>query len=156
METKYKIIIGSVAVVSAFAVGRYTTPVQIKTETKIIEVEKKIKDTDVDVKKNKKTTTKIITKPDGSKEETIVTETNTDKKIDQTETTDSTKNTDTKTSQTKGNSSNLTLYGIVGIDFRLNQPTYGLGIYKPILGPFGLGIFGLTNNVFGVNIGISF
>jgi hypothetical protein len=40
MTTKIKIIIGVVALATAFAVGRWTGPTKIKTEIKTVTVEK--------------------------------------------------------------------------------------------------------------------
>ncbi len=156
MRNRYKVALVGVVLAGTFALGRYSSPVVVKTEIKTVEVEKKVKDKDTDVKKKKKTKKVVITHPDGSKEETTETETDTDKQTKEKEVTDSKKDSDTKSDVEKGSSSNTTISAIVGIDFRTNKPVYGASIYKDVVGPFGIGIFGLTNETCGVNIGIKF
>lgn len=147
MKTSHKIILGVAAVTTAFAVGRWTKPEVVKVETKIVEVEKKTKKTEV---KRKKTKT-VITRPDGTKEEHTTTET---EKKDK-ESSDSSKNTDSK-SETRSSPS-LTTLGVMGaMQIGSPNPVWGLQVYRPVLGPIGIGAFGLTNNIFGVTIGVSF
>src|SRR5258706_14382864 len=74
MDRKYKYGIAGVAVLGAFALGRYTVPEKVRIETKTVEVEKKTTDKTTDIKKEKrkKTTITTITHPDGTKETSTV------------------------------------------------------------------------------------
>jgi hypothetical protein len=160
MTTKTKVIISIVVVVvTSFSVGRYTVSETVRTETKIVEVEKKEKKVDTDVKKNTKKTTKkvIVVKPDGSSETTIVTDENTttdkDQKVDET----SQKNTDTdKSKEVVKGDSKLTISALGGIDLSTKKPVYGASIQKDVLGPINVGLFGLSNGTCGASIGIKF
>lgn len=151
METKYKVGIVVVVLLTTFAAGRYSVPEKVKIETKIVEVEKKV----VEDKKATHKTTKIITiqKPDGTKEtdETDVEDTKTDDKTHDDTKTDS----DVVKEVIKG-SDKVTISALLGVDLRLGTPIYGGAITKPILGPITLGIFGLSNASIGGSVGLTF
>lgn len=150
-----KIAVASVAVVTAFGVGRFTTPVKTVTVTKTVEVEKKTVDTDVDLKKHRKTTKTVTTKPDGTKEEKTVTEVDSDNQKDQKIVDNKDTTTDSKTEVTKGSDSLTTLGILIGVDARTGQPVYGGSVYRPVLGPIGIGLNCLTNATCSATIGIS-
>lgn len=162
MDTKYKVGIAGAALLASFAAGRYTVPEKVTTKTDTSVKTKTKKNTTTNTKKDekKRITKDIITRPDGTKEEkvTIDVDTNTDKKQVSDQTKDSNKNTETTTETVRGDSK-VTVSFMLGVDFFRGPsvtPVYGLSVYKPVLGPFGIGLYGLTNNIFGVNIGVSF
>ncbi len=149
METKTKIIIVSVSLALAFAAGRYSVPTKTVIETKVVEVEKKQENKDIDREKHKTTVT--IERPDGSKEttvtETVGTHINTETSIDKESASSSKKTTEKAAS--------VTVSGLAGLsDFK--TPVYGASITKPFLGPIAVGFWGLTNSTFGISLGLSF
>lgn len=151
METRTKVIIASLSLVSSFALGRFTTPVKVITETKTIEVEKKEKTKDKE--KHKRTEVIEVVKPDGSKEtHTIITD---DTESHSKSTDNKTVNTDTRTETTR-NSSPVTISALGGMSADdLGKPIYGLSITKSILGPITVGAFGMTNRVVGISLGLT-
>lgn len=159
MQTKTKIIIFITALLISFAAGYALTPTKTVIKTQIVEVEKKSTDNSTDVGKDvkKTTTTKEVTKPDGTKETTttVTEETKTDKKTDQSETdTDSKTETSSKEIERLSSRTNLSL--LTGADIHnALSPIYGASVSKQILGPISLGVFGLQNGIFGVSIGLS-
>lgn len=157
MENKTKIIIASVALLIAFAFGRYSAPEHVKIETKIVEIEKKVVDTDTLRDKHREIVVKEVVRPDGTKEKvtTTVEDSNTSRK---TRTEEETSRTEEKLEEiTRG--SKVTLAALVGAPLSLSSPAtpiYGGLIYKPILGPIGVGAWGFSNATFGASIGLSF
>lgn len=142
MELKQKVAIGTVALLIAFAGGRWTSPV------KIVETERKQTNTDRD--KHRETTTTETVTPGGTK--TTVTKTTEDTKTER-----KTDTVDTKTKET-GSSSKVTVAALAGV--RLNDltkaPVYGLSIQRPLLGPLGAAVWGLSDTTLGVGISLSF
>ena len=137
----------------SFASGRFTTPTKIVTEIKTVEVIKVVKDTEV--KKKKRTV--IVVKPDGTKE--VVIDETTDKQ--QKETTDKDKKTDSKTEKEKGSDHPTTISLLGGYSLQSSTPVFGLSLYRPVLGPIGIGIWVITptnapNPTIGGSIGLSF
>lgn len=161
MQTKYKVIIVVVVILTSFAVGRYTVPTKIKIETKIVEVikEVKVKDTSETKKKDKIYTKIVDTKPDGSKTETTViaekdaSVTKTDTKVDL----DDNKTAD-KIKEVVKDSGHLNLSFLAGVDVAHpgNGLLYGGHIIRDIIGPINIGIWGLTNGTAGCSIGLTF
>jgi hypothetical protein len=160
MTTRTKIILISVSLLSAFAVGRYTVPEKIRVETKTVEVEKKVDDTktQTDRDKHKKTTVVETVKPDGEKTTTTVTEedTTTKRSTDDKSAMTDNKATDQVTEKTYG-TQKTTLSALGAINLT-GTPSiaYGASVYKPVLGPFGIGAMFLTNGTVGLSVGISF
>lgn len=151
MSIKLKILLIAVTLASTFAFGRYSAPTKTVTEIKTVEVEKKVDDTQKD--EHKITQTKEIVKPDGTKEtDTTVTDDSTTKKK---EVLDDTKNSESKvTVEYVGG--NLSVSALVGFTIPGVAPVYGGHIQGRILGPFTSGIWGLSNGVVGVSIGLVF
>lgn len=153
MPTKTKAIIAAVALLVAFAAGRWLAPTKVVTEIKTVEIERK--ETDEEKKKHQ---TIIITEtknPDGTvtKVTKIVNNSDTTKH----ETDDKTKSSDTVKTVTYA-SSRFHLAALGGMDFNPSVPTpvYGAYLSKDILGPISAGVWGLTNKSFGVSLGLSF
>lgn len=161
LTKKNKVIIGSAALLVSFAVGRFSTPEHIKIQKEIVTVEKEVTKTVADDKKHtyKETTTVQSSKPDGETQTT--TKVVEDTKIDDSTAVASTddKSSDSKESKevTKG-SSPVTISALAGVN--VTSPTsgisYGISVYKPVLGPIGLGVFVFNTGLAGASVGISF
>lgn len=154
---KYKLGAGAAALLVSFAFGRYTVPEKIKIETKVVEVEKKTSEQDKDKEKHKKTTTKEIKKPDGTVETVTETTEDTINKSKDKQSEDS-KKVDIEHKEEEKGQSNTTLSVLGGIDI-VNPAAgidYGLSIYRPVLGPIGLGVYGFQSKTVGVSLGVSF
>jgi len=158
---KRKIFLSLAALIVSFAFGRYSAPVKIKTVIKTVEVEKKQDKTKSNYNKglHKKTLTKEIIKPDGTKE--ITTETTVDTQTNKK--TDSNSSTQTDVSQTATKeivkSSSLTSVSLFGGANVLN-PTggfdFGLGVSHSIIGPINIGLYGFKSGAVGGSVGVSF
>lgn len=156
MPSKKQIIIVLVLCVVSAAVGRYLTPEKIKIETKIVEVESKTKDKNKQINDHKKTTIVETTAPDGTKTKTTVITDDRNSSSSSSETDNKHTETDTSKEVVRG-SSKVTLSALVAMNTSsLGTPIYGLSITKPVLGPLTLGIFGLTDKVGGVSVGLTF
>jgi hypothetical protein len=152
MTTKQIVIIALIALVGAFAVGRYSAPEKVVTKT--VEVEKKTEDKQVDSQDNKVTTITETDKPDGTKVKTTVIADKKDVQVDDKKTDDITK---TETKEIDRGSSKVTISLLAGENVTSpGIPTYGLSITKPILGPLTVGVFGFQNGLIGASIGLTF
>jgi hypothetical protein len=151
MTTKTKVIIGTVALASSFALGRYTVP-EKKTEEKksvVSKQKRKRRNTDKKVQIIKKETIK----PDGTKTtETVI---NKDSKTS-TVTDEKGKKEDTSKVAIIRGDSKVTISMLNGLDINSWKYVYGASLIKPILGPLTLGIFGLSNGTFGGSLGLTF
>ena len=156
MTTKVKVIIGAVAIVVAFAVGRYSGPEKIKVETKIVTVEKDTKTDTSDTQDHKKITIVDTTKPDGTKTKTTTIVDDKEAQDTKTETDQTTTKESQTTEITKG-SNKVLVSGLIARNLSsFASPIYGASISKPILGPLYIGAFGLTDKTIGVSIGLMF
>lgn len=156
MQTKTKVIIVSVALLTSFAIGRYTTPVQIKTETKIVEVEKKVDDTKKDADKHKTTTTTTTKNPDGTEVTTTTTHEDSAVHTHEHDTDSAATTTDTVKEVTRS-SSPVTLSLLAGVPFTgTPNVIYGGSVTKPVLGPVTVGVWGMSNSTGGASIGLTF
>lgn len=156
MTLKTKLIIGTVGVLSAFAVGRYTVPEKVRIETKTVEVEKKTDTTNTDQKKHQETVTVEVKKPDGTVETTTktVVDTNTDRKTKDVES--DTTTTDKLKEVTRG-SSPVTILAVGGIHLQgIPTPFYGATVSKPILGPFTVSVGGYSDATITAGVGLTF
>jgi response regulator of citrate/malate metabolism len=154
MSSKAKILIAIVSLGLAYTLGRYMAPEKSKTETKIVEVEKKVVDQETEKKKHKKTV--IVKNPNGTTTTTITEDTDTSKNshsIDETsKTTDQTKEVTKSTSKTY-------IYALAGTNLFSSTPStpvYGAHVSKDLFGPVSIGIWGLSSGVAGASVGISF
>lgn len=151
---KVKIVAVLIIVLVSFAAGRYTVSRSVeKVEEKIVDKKIDIKE---DTKSNLKTTTVTVKLPTGEERTTTVTEVNTEehKEVAKTET----DKTVTKTVEVTGGKTPLTLSGMASIapfkgDF---LPVYGLLVQKQVMGPVSVGLWGSTNGVVGITVGVSF
>lgn len=155
MTTRAKIIIVSIAILAAFATGRFTVPEKVRIETKYVKVEKKTEKTVTDKDTKKKTVIHEVTHPDGKKEK--ITEI-----VEESESTTK-KNTKEKIAEknesskevTRGDSK-VTVSVLSAISTSGGLPDFGLAITKPVLGPITIGIFGFRSALVGASLGLTF
>lgn len=148
MKLRYKILIIVVMVALAYTSGRYLTPTKVQTVTKIQTVVKTITKHDV----HTKTITVVTQKPDGTK---IIQTTTSQDDDTTTGTATSVKNDSSKLVENDGK--DLTnISAMAGVDFRTKNLIYGAQVSKQLLGPVSMGLWGMTDGVVGVSVGISF
>lgn len=140
MNKKSYLIGGAIlAIILAYATGRYAKPDKIVTKTVTVEVEKtRINENKVIVEKINKDGTKTTTTH-------VITKTETDTKIQS-------KND----SVVQNNKSPLNVSLLAGYDFNNVNLVYGVHVSKQLLGPVSIGIFGLTNKTIGMSAGLQF
>lgn len=152
METKYKLIVCTVSLLVAFALGRYTVPVEVKIEKQIVtvEVEKKVND----LKTNERRVETEEVRLDGTKVRKIVTNTSTDSH----QTSSNEERAATIEKETRDSRARLTasLLGGLSVSDLTQPPVFGLHVSKPILGPITFGVWGLTSKVGGISVGLQF
>lgn len=156
MSLKLKIGLCCVALLVAFAAGRYGTPERVRTEIKYVEVEKKTEDKTVDADKHKETKTTVVTKPDGSKESTtVVTEDSSSKTNDHK--TDESSRTKDQTKEIIYAQKRLSISALVGANslFPPAPIIYGGHVTYSLFGPINIGAWGLSNLTFGISLGVS-
>lgn len=163
MSPKNKVIAAVVSLLVAFAAGRHSVPVSVKTEVKTAETEKKASDTKTvtDRDRHKKTDIITVERPDGTKEtHTVITDdTDTTRKTDSKSNTEIAKASDSK-SETVRSSGHLNLSVLAGgkISFSSSpiMPVYGACVSRNLVGPITIGLFGLSDGVGGVAVGLDF
>lgn len=149
MTKKTKVLIISVALLTSFALGRYTVPTKT-TETKDTST---TEDKTTDKTKHKKVTIVETTKPDGTKTKTtVITEDTDTHKTDDS----ATHEIDTKETVRGDSKVTISLLGAIQVNDLTQGIVYGLSATKPVLGPITIGVFGLTNKTVGASIGLSF
>jgi hypothetical protein len=152
MSTKQIVIICVIALLGAFAAGRWSAPEKIKIQT--VEVEKKTNEKQVAVDDHKVTTITETDKPDGTKVKTTVIADNSKTKVDDKSTDDTTK---TMTKEVDKSSSKVTISLLASMHLSSpGLPIYGAAVTKPILGPLTVGIFGFQDSTAGVSVGLTF
>lgn len=151
LSTKNKVIASSVVILVSFATGRYTVPEKVKVETKVVEVEKKT-DT-LDKNQHKVTTVVIVKKPDGTVQTEKTTTQDSNYTNKETNNVDLAKDT---TKETDKDEAKVTVAALVGLNVFNGQIKYGAQVYKPVIGPIGIGVFGLSDGTAGCSVGISF
>lgn len=161
LTTRNKIIIVTSGMILSFAAGRWLTPVKIKTETKIVTIEKKVEDKKISSTDDKhiKTTITEVHKPDGTQTKTTVTEDTSvaQLKVDDNKQDDVKSTSDTTKTITK-ESSKLHISALLGVNV-LNPSSglsYGALVSKDIVGPLNIGLFGLSTGQAGASVGVSF
>lgn len=165
----YRAIAIGVAVLTAFAFGRFSAPEKVKIETKTVTVETQKKETldatkQVDDKNRRvETETTELVRPDGSKEtRTKTVETTQDQSTRETEHADSeTRESTRATEVSKEITSKTGRISIVVLGgFKLNDLTSGprLGGYvgRNLLGPITVGVWGMNDLSGGIALGLSF
>ncbi len=160
VTTKNKVIATVVAALFFFALGRWSAPekIKIEKETITIEAERLDNKTHVRIDENRNITIVEITKPDGTKikKKTIIIDKNSDTRDEASK--DTTVTTLTKETKTITKGSKVTISALGGLHLtNIKGPVvYGGHISRPILGPVTVGIFGLSNGIVGMSIGLQF
>lgn len=148
MNIKY-LALGFASLLLAFAVGRFTASGPDVTGTKEVNTDVK-KEIDKDTHTTKTTTT--TKKPDGEETTTTVIVKDTNTKVDETKKIDS-----KETVVVKDTRSPVTVSALISTQpFKGLQPSFGVSVSKPILGPVVVGFFGLDNGTFGASLGLEF
>ena len=157
METKYKVVICSVVVLTSFAFGRFSAPEKVRIETKTVEVEKKTEQKETAANQHKEVTVTEVVKPDGTKETTTKTTEDIIRKTDTVDKVVDAKEADTSKEVTRG-SSKVTVSALAGINLSdpTKPPVLGASVTKPMLGPITTGLWGFTDKTVGVSIGLTF
>lgn len=162
MQTKYKVIIGVVALVVAFAFGRYSAPESVHEVKETTETATKEKNKEKATEKHTHDASKVtvITKPDGTKEVTheFTHDEDTSRKSS-SNTSETVAKTDKEEKDITYKGSKLTLSALAGAKVNFSEPltpAYGGMIQKEVLGPISVGAFGFSNGMAGVSVGVSF
>ncbi len=155
MSNKYKVLIAIVLLATAYATGRYMAPEKVKTEVKIVEVDRKTSTTDTNTNKHKETKVTETVLPDGTKKTETTTIEDSNRQSDRTSVTDS-KKTETDKTEIVKSSSHLVVSALLGADFSNSTQVYGASATKNLIGPITLGAWGLSNATGGFSIGLSF
>lgn len=144
MTKKTKYIILALTLLLSFALGRYSVPISTVKETT------KTDNTKIDDSSDIHKVITIIEKPNGEKVTTI-TEDKKTKTITDSSKIDTTKEIIVNTKQ-------LTVVSaLIGTQIReLDKPIYGLHVSRQFAGPINVGVYGLTNGIVGVSLGLSF
>lgn len=151
MDNSKKILLGLLALVIAFAVGRFSANTAPSVTEQQTTTNNDIKQVDKDT--HKETTITKTRNPTGD-EKTVTTITE--------DTTTKVKDVDTATTTESkvivpSKRNTLTVSALVGMDTtRSFLPTYGLQVSKEVLGPISIGAFGFSNGLFGLSVGLSF
>ncbi len=156
MTTKTKVILSIVALLTAYGFGRWSSPEKVVTVVKTVEVEKKKSKTETSKEVHRTTTITETTKPDGTK--TVTTTIREDSVTEREKNTSENRSKSTEeTKEITRASAKVTVSALAGIDILSpGAPLYGASLSKPVLGPITLGIWGLTNSVGGVSLGLTF
>ena len=148
MSLKYKVLIGVLALATAYACGRWMSPTKIVTQIQTVEIEKKTEDKQKD--EHKKTI--IVKKPDGTTTTTITDDTKSQdqEKDDTTITQDEKKEVDYSSAKTT-----VAMLARVSVS-SVGLPTYGVLVSRPLLGPLTVGAFGFQDKSIGLALGLTF
>lgn len=162
MTTSKKIGALAVSLLAAFAAGRWAAPTKVVTQVKTVEIENKTDKTKSDTGKDRhqETTVTEVTRPDGTKEKTTktVTDTQTNTKVTSAET-DKKDVESVSTKEVTRDSSKVTLSALAGAQLSFSGAgpiVYGGAITKPILGPVTVGVWGLSSGTGGFSAGLTF
>jgi hypothetical protein len=153
MSTKIKVLLGAAVILTSFAFGRYTTPTKTMIQVKTVETVRTVIQKDTDQAKD--TTITEVKKPDGTV--TTVTHTTTETKTDTKEAQQDNKDIESTKTVTKGGSTvSLSMLAGINVTSPASGMVYGGMLSKQVLGPIGIGLFGLSNGVGGASIALSF
>ncbi len=132
-----------------FVAGRYSVYQKSTEVKKVIQTE-----TQTETHKDKHEVSHTVTTklPDGT--ETTVTDVDSVVVSDHGRSTSSTTKMESVSNNENRKKTNVS--AIVAVDFRNPTPVYGVSVSKELLGPFTIGIVGLTNATVGLSIGLNF
>jgi hypothetical protein len=151
ISTKQKYAIAGVAIVVAFAAGRFSVQ-QPEIKTEVSEKTAAQKDQTKDT--HTQTTITTVKTPDGTVKTVEQINQVADVKTAETSVT----NTNIKTDVIPPKLNTLNVSALISNNFAngVLQPSYGISVTKQVLGPVTVGAFGLTSGVVGVSIGLNF
>lgn len=160
MSTKTKAGLVALALLTAFASGRFSAPEKVRVETKTSERDRDSTASETEERRDVHKTTVVTEsdRPDGIKEITtkIVEDTTNKKDEETTAAQERGVDTDTEKTVTRGSSS-ITVLALGGASLaNLATPVYGAAASRPILGPVTVGAWGLSNGTVGASIGLTF
>lgn len=156
MNNKYKYCAYVIILLACFAIGRYSAPTKVVNETKTDSTDRKTVDTDTDRSRHRESTTVEVQTPDGTKTITtkVIDDTSTERKSKTID--DSITHTQTR-AETVYKKSSITISALAGLELSsLSHPIFGAAASKEILGPIGVGVWGLNNGTFGASISLTF
>lgn len=145
MDLKYKAIIAGVLLVVAFAFGRYSAPTKTITETKI--VKEVVKEEVVH------TVTRVVERPDGTKETDTTTDSDTNTHTDITR---------ERVKEIFAASRDLNVSVLIGGQphmfkgISIGPIVYGASVTRTIIGPVTVGFFGMSDFTVGASLGLNF
>lgn len=149
MNSKTKIILGILLATTLFLAGRYSKPVEVRTEIKEVVKTEVVKEKAVDTHKS----TTIVDSPDGTKTTHI------DENTETKETTDLNRTKDKDRTETVKNSTGLVIGPLIGLSTRdIRQPIFGGYIDKQVFSIIHLSVVGLGGPSIGVAgaVGVGF
>lgn len=156
MSPKYQFLGITGVFLLGLALGRYSLPSKVITETKTTEDKAIAENTQKDTQKHTKTVTTITKRPDGTEVTKIITkndvytEKHQDLQVHDQKTSDTRKEVDY-------DSRRLSLYAITEIGlFPARKPMFGAGFDYRFLGPFSSGLYGMQDGTMGITLGVSF
>lgn len=150
------------------AIGRYEAPdkivTKIVTQTVTQTVTKEVVKRDTEIKKNTVTTITETVAPDGTKTKTTVIANKDDINTDMNKNVDTNTNTKTQTTETQTVTNEKRQWIVSALvspshsdkNILGSSLSYGASVQKQIIGPFYGGAFGLTNQTYGVSLGVTF
>lgn len=162
LSRKQKVGIVAIYTLSAVAVGRYGVPITKTSKVETSKTNTVAKDTSTHDTKAKKTKTTVTetTNKDGSKtkktEVVVEDKTVADKDVAKSKTAvDTKKDTETQVAQV-GHWHVSLLGGLNVLSPASSGFVYGAAASRDIIGPFNLGLFGLSTGVMGLSAGLNF
>lgn len=152
-----KYLLLALALITAYAFGRFSAPEKVKIETKVVEVEKKTEKKDVDKQLHKKTTTITEIRPDGTKIITVVSTDESQTKTKERKIDESVKIGE-QTKEVTNSTSKVTVAALAGVNpFDLNRGVdFGASVSRPVIGPITVGVFGFKSGMMGASVGLTF
>jgi beta-lactam-binding protein with PASTA domain len=142
MSIKTQLLTLLVIAALAYATGRYLQPA--KVEVKQVEV---VKEVEV-IKRDVRTVIKEVERPDGTREKETVIE---DRTRERTK-----KESETQTHTVVTNlKPQWKVQGLVQLN-NIQQPTYGVGVERRIIGPVFVGAWGKQSREFGLSVSLEF
>jgi hypothetical protein len=161
MMVKAEIGTIAVALVVAFAAGRWAAPTKVVYHATSVTADKKTESINTDSNQNKHIETKVTQSDSKDGTKVVVTEITEDDetvRAKTSNTSEETQKTETRDKTVIYNSPKVTISALAGLsvhDLSVPSPVYGASVSKQVLGPISAGIWGLSNGVFGLSIGVS-
>lgn len=161
MTTRVKAVIAAVALLGAYGAGRWASPTKVVTKVKTVQVVKTIDTSRSSLNRDRhvKTVVHFVRLPNGTVEKTT-----TITQDSQTKTKRQTADRELSVDQTDKSkhvtyavpSLTVSLLGGVSVSTPIPTPVYGLSVSKRVIGPIGIGAWGLNNGTVGLSAGITF